>query len=233
MSCIHYKDSGPVCFIFLKFFYFSSQVFSPGFIWAMCAGHCHLLGGVHLQPELHQEPLSYSQVGGGAVCHKPCCAVTYSAIFWNDGEPPVVYQTAGPCPYEVLHRWVLEVLSVSNVFFFVTTRHFSHTIASVLTLQTFPLWSDVEHTGATSEFYDKFTIRYHISTIFKSLWQNIAHHGTFLEEFKWVSNIKVVSWLYSHWMVDFYLFTYYFKFLFYCILSTALANSLFATSTCW
>lgn len=43
---------------------------------------------------------------------------------------------------------------------------------------------DVEHTGATSEFYDKFTIRYHISTIFKSLWQNIAHHGTFMEEFK-------------------------------------------------
>lgn len=43
---------------------------------------------------------------------------------------------------------------------------------------------DVEHTGATSEFYDKFTIRYHISTIFKSLWQNINHQGTFLEEFK-------------------------------------------------
>lgn len=44
--------------------------------------------------------------------------------------------------------------------------------------------TDVEHTGATSEFYDKFTIRYHISTIFKSLWQNMGHHGTFLEEFK-------------------------------------------------
>lgn len=43
---------------------------------------------------------------------------------------------------------------------------------------------DVEHTGATSEFYDKFTIRYHISTIFKSLWQNTNHQGTFLEEFK-------------------------------------------------
>ncbi|XP_067423475.1 ubiquitin conjugation factor E4 B isoform X1 [Emydura macquarii macquarii] len=44
-------------------------------------------------------------------------------------------------------------------------------------------YTDVEHTGATSEFYDKFTIRYHISTIFKSLWQNIGHHGTFMEEF--------------------------------------------------
>ncbi|EPY84699.1 ubiquitin conjugation factor E4 B isoform 1 [Camelus ferus] len=47
----------------------------------------------------------------------------------------------------------------------------------------FLMYTDVEHTGATSEFYDKFTIRYHISTIFKSLWQNIAHHGTFMEEF--------------------------------------------------
>lgn len=54
-----------------------------------------------------------------------------------------------------------------------------------LTVCFFPSFStDVEHTGATSEFYDKFTIRYHISTIFKSLWQNIGHHGTFLEEFK-------------------------------------------------
>ncbi|XP_032903998.1 ubiquitin conjugation factor E4 B isoform X5 [Amblyraja radiata] len=44
-------------------------------------------------------------------------------------------------------------------------------------------YTDVEHTGATSEFYDKFTIRYHISTIFKSLWQNVAHQGTFMEEF--------------------------------------------------
>uniref|UniRef100_A0A8C7VPP6 Ubiquitin conjugation factor E4 B n=1 Tax=Oncorhynchus mykiss TaxID=8022 RepID=A0A8C7VPP6_ONCMY len=45
------------------------------------------------------------------------------------------------------------------------------------------------YTGETTcgcvvrEFYDKFTIRYHISTIFKSLWQNMGHHGTFLEEF--------------------------------------------------
>ncbi|XP_024212049.2 ubiquitin conjugation factor E4 B isoform X8 [Pan troglodytes] len=51
-------------------------------------------------------------------------------------------------------------------------------------------YTDVEHTGATSEFYDKFTIRYHISTIFKSLWQNIAHHGTFMEEFKIVFQLK-------------------------------------------
>ncbi|XP_061422264.1 ubiquitin conjugation factor E4 B isoform X4 [Lethenteron reissneri] len=44
-------------------------------------------------------------------------------------------------------------------------------------------YTDVEQTGASSEFYDKFTIRYHISAIFKSLWSNPAHQATFLEEF--------------------------------------------------
>lgn len=34
---------------------------------------------------------------------------------------------------------------------------------------------DVETTGQTTEFYDKFTIRYHISHIFKGLWQSPLH----------------------------------------------------------
>ena len=33
-------------------------------------------------------------------------------------------------------------------------------------------YTDVETTGASSEFYDKFTIRYHISIIIKSFWDN-------------------------------------------------------------
>lgn len=73
----------------------------------MRPGHRHLSGGVHLQPELHQEPLPYRQAGGGAVRHQPCCPASYSAILRNDGEPPVVRQTAGPRPHEVLHGWVL------------------------------------------------------------------------------------------------------------------------------
>ena len=56
----------------------------------------------------------------------------------------------------------------------------------------------MEHTGATSEFYDKFTIRYHISTIFKSLWQNAGHHGTFLEEFKYAQWLTCVSRVVLH-----------------------------------
>lgn len=78
---------------------------------------------------------------------------------------------------------------------------------------------DVEHTGATSEFYDKFTIRYHISTIFKSLWQNMGHHGTFMEEFKWVWKTKLSCLWFSN------ISSCYFP-------PSALENSLCATSTC-
>ncbi|XP_013412896.1 ubiquitin conjugation factor E4 B [Lingula anatina] len=43
-------------------------------------------------------------------------------------------------------------------------------------------YTDVESTGASSEFYDKFSIRYHISIIFKTLWENPAHKGKLIEE---------------------------------------------------
>ena len=33
-------------------------------------------------------------------------------------------------------------------------------------------YTDVESTGASTEFYDKFTIRYHISIIIKTMWMN-------------------------------------------------------------
>lgn len=152
----------------------------------MCPGHRHLFGGFHLQPELYQEPLSYCQAGGGAICHQPSGPASYSAILWNDGEPPAVHQTAGSCPNEILHRWVLHAKWLLN------SSHEWHLgwiwEEQIFFLFNFPMspLADVEHTGATSEFYDKFTIRYHISTIFKSLWQNLAHHGTFMEEFKLV-----------------------------------------------
>ena len=42
--------------------------------------------------------------------------------------------------------------------------------------------TDVETTGASSEFYDKFTIRYHISVIFRSLWDMPVHQAVFVHE---------------------------------------------------
>ncbi|KPP72644.1 ubiquitin conjugation factor E4 B-like, partial [Scleropages formosus] len=84
---------------------------------------------------------------------------------------------------------LVEVLFVTNPAVQPRTHRFSemmenHPLAvKQLVPALMKFYTDVEHTGATSEFYDKFTIRYHISTIFKSLWQNIGHHGTFLKEF--------------------------------------------------
>ncbi|XP_072035141.1 ubiquitin conjugation factor E4 B-like [Amphiura filiformis] len=42
-------------------------------------------------------------------------------------------------------------------------------------------YTDVEQTGASSEFYDKFSIRYHISIIFKSLWQIPMHRDAVMK----------------------------------------------------
>uniref|UniRef100_H0X471 Ubiquitin conjugation factor E4 n=1 Tax=Otolemur garnettii TaxID=30611 RepID=H0X471_OTOGA len=84
---------------------------------------------------------------------------------------------------------LVEVMFMTNPAVQPRTQKFfemieNHPLATKLLVPSLmKFYTDVEHTGATSEFYDKFTIRYHISTIFKSLWQNIAHHGTFMEEF--------------------------------------------------
>lgn len=39
---------------------------------------------------------------------------------------------------------------------------------------------EVEATGASSSFYDKFNIRYNIAAIFRCLWASPGHHGRFL-----------------------------------------------------
>ncbi|KAG9482479.1 hypothetical protein GDO78_011259 [Eleutherodactylus coqui] len=84
---------------------------------------------------------------------------------------------------------LVEVMFVTNPAIQHRTQKFfemieGHPLSTKLLVPSLmKFYTDVEHTGATSEFYDKFTIRYHISTIFKSLWQNPAHHGTFMEEF--------------------------------------------------
>lgn len=43
-------------------------------------------------------------------------------------------------------------------------------------------YTDIETTGASSEFYDKFTIRYHISIIFKTMWGIPSHQKKIIEE---------------------------------------------------
>ncbi|XP_012681583.2 ubiquitin conjugation factor E4 B isoform X1 [Clupea harengus] len=116
------------------------------------------------------------------VLYEPCTQdiVTFLIVF-------ICSQNYIRNPYLIAK--LVEVLFVTNPAVQPRTQRFfemmeNHPIAiNQLVPALMKFYTDVEHTGATSEFYDKFTIRYHISTIFKSLWQNIAHHGTFLEEF--------------------------------------------------
>ena len=42
----------------------------------------------------------------------------------------------------------------------------------------------MEQTGASSEFYDKFTFRYHISIVMKSMWDSPIHKLAILNESK-------------------------------------------------
>ncbi|XP_054632999.1 ubiquitin conjugation factor E4 B isoform X2 [Dunckerocampus dactyliophorus] len=116
------------------------------------------------------------------VLYEPCVQdiITFLVVF-------ICSQNYIRNPYLIAK--LVEVLFVTNPAVQPRTQRFSEMMENhplsikQLVPALMKFYTDVEHTGATSEFYDKFTIRYHISTIFKSLWQNIAHHGTFMEEF--------------------------------------------------
>ena len=43
---------------------------------------------------------------------------------------------------------------------------------------------DIEQTGASTEFYDKFSIRYNISVILKSMWESNVHKIAIIKESK-------------------------------------------------
>lgn len=43
---------------------------------------------------------------------------------------------------------------------------------------------DIETTGQSTEFYDKFTIRYHISHILKGMWNSTLHKNLVIAESK-------------------------------------------------
>ncbi|XP_058126689.1 ubiquitin conjugation factor E4 B [Anopheles ziemanni] len=45
-------------------------------------------------------------------------------------------------------------------------------------------YTDIETTGQSTEFYDKFTIRYHISHLFKGLWDSGVHRQAIVNESK-------------------------------------------------
>ncbi|XP_076039140.1 ubiquitination factor E4B isoform X2 [Oratosquilla oratoria] len=61
-------------------------------------------------------------------------------------------------------------------------RILHHPLAHHLPVALMKFYTMVESTGASSEFYDKFTIRYHLSIIMKSLWEDRGHRQAVISE---------------------------------------------------
>ena len=83
---------------------------------------------------------------------------------------------------------LIEVIFLSCPSVHSHTEHFnqrllSHPLAQAhLAKALMKFYTDVESTGASSEFYDKFTIRYHISIILKSMWVHPVHQAAIVSE---------------------------------------------------
>lgn len=61
----------------------------------------------------------------------------------------------------------------------------NHELAqSVLVSALMKFYTDIETTGESTEFYDKFTIRYHISIVFKCMWESPVHRQAMVNESK-------------------------------------------------
>lgn len=83
---------------------------------------------------------------------------------------------------------IIEVIFVSSPILHTFTERFylrimSHPLAQThLPPALMKFYVDVESTGASSEFYDKFTIRYHLSVIIKSMWNDSIHQKAIISE---------------------------------------------------
>lgn len=56
-------------------------------------------------------------------------------------------------------------------------------------------YTDVETTGSSNEFYDKFSIRYHISIIMKSLWEDLGHRQAIMKQSSLDQFVRFVNML--------------------------------------
>lgn len=83
---------------------------------------------------------------------------------------------------------LVEALFLLSPSLHTLTEHFhqrilSHPLAQKhLAKALMKFYADIESTGSSTEFYDKFTIRYHISVIMRALWGNPTHQNAIVEE---------------------------------------------------
>lgn len=65
------------------------------------------------------------------------------------------------------------------------SRFMAHEVSqTILPSSLMKFYTDVETTGSSSEFYDKFSIRYHISLIIKGMWNSPIHRQALVKESK-------------------------------------------------
>ncbi|XP_053677494.1 ubiquitin conjugation factor E4 B [Anopheles nili] len=85
---------------------------------------------------------------------------------------------------------LIEVLFVTSPSIQTTSQRLylqiiNHELAqTALVSALMKFYTDIETTGQSTEFYDKFTIRYHISHLFKGLWESPLHRQAFVQESK-------------------------------------------------
>uniref|UniRef100_A0A182RBS6 Ubiquitin conjugation factor E4 B n=1 Tax=Anopheles funestus TaxID=62324 RepID=A0A182RBS6_ANOFN len=85
---------------------------------------------------------------------------------------------------------LIEVLFVTSPTIQTTSQRLylqiiNHELAqTALVSALMKFYTDIETTGQSTEFYDKFTIRYHISHLFKGLWESAMHRQAFVNESK-------------------------------------------------
>ncbi|XP_061397398.1 ubiquitin conjugation factor E4 B [Musca vetustissima] len=78
---------------------------------------------------------------------------------------------------EVLFVFSLGPANILNISIW------NHELAqTVLCSSLMKFYVDIETTGQSTEFYDKFTIRYHISHLFKSMWESPVHRQVMINE---------------------------------------------------
>ncbi|XP_058062779.1 ubiquitin conjugation factor E4 B [Anopheles bellator] len=85
---------------------------------------------------------------------------------------------------------LIEVLFVTSPTIQTTSQRLylqiiNHELAqTALVSALMKFYTDIETTGQSTEFYDKFTIRYHISHLFKGLWDSAVHRQAIVNESK-------------------------------------------------
>lgn len=83
---------------------------------------------------------------------------------------------------EVLFVTSPSIQSASNPLHKNILNH--HLAQTVLVSALMKFYTDIETTGQSTEFYDKFTIRYHISHLFKGMWDSMVHRQAMIQESK-------------------------------------------------